>query len=81
MLKEYTVTDEAMLRERLKSAQHNATEGQLHVHRQRAVIRRLEREGHDSREARWFLGTIEDLLRMHIRERDRLARELAWMHR
>jgi hypothetical protein len=77
MLKEYA--DDAVLREHLELAQRYVTEGQWHVQRQRAVIRGLERYGYDSRDARWLLGTIEDLLRMHVRERDRL-RELAWMH-
>ena len=76
MLKEYA--DHAVLREHLEQAQRQVTDGQLHVQRQRAVIRRLEHGGYDSREAHWFLGTIEDLLRMHVRDRDRL-RELAWM--
>ena len=76
MLKEYA--DDALLREHLELAERNVTDGQLHVQRQRAVIRRLEHGGYDSGEARWLLGTIENLLRMHVRERDRL-RELARM--
>jgi hypothetical protein len=68
-----------MLSERLEQAQRHVRDGRLHVQRQRAVIRRLERGGYDSREARWLLSTIEKLLRMHIRERDWLARELAWL--
>ena len=68
-----------MLRQRLELAQRHVRDGGLHVKRQRAVIRRLERGGCDSREASWLLGTIEDLLRMHMRERDLLGQELASM--
>jgi hypothetical protein len=76
MLKEYA--DDALLREHLELAERHVADGQLHLQRQRAVIRRLEHSGYDSREAHWLLGTIEGLLRMHVRERDRL-RELARM--
>ena len=76
MLKEYA--DDALLCEHLELAERQVTDGRLHVQRQWAVIRRLEHGGYDSREARWLLGTIEDLLRMHVRERDRLG-ELVWM--
>ena len=68
---------EAMLRGRLQQAERHVREGRLHVQRQRAVIRRLERSGYDSRDARFLLGTIEQLLRVHIQERDALAREIA----
>ena len=68
---------EAMLRGRLQRAERHVRDGRLHVQRQRAVIRRLERSGYDSRDARFLLGTIEELLRLHIRERDALAREIA----
>ena len=76
MLKE--CADDALLCEHLELAERQVTDGRLHVQRQRAVIRRLEHRGYDSGEARWLLGTIQDLLRMHVRERDRL-RELAGM--
>ena len=76
MLKEYA--DNALQCEHLELAERQVTDGRLHVQRQRAVIRRLEHSGYDSREAHWLLGTIEGLLRMHVRERDRL-RELAGM--
>ena len=76
MLQEYA--NDTVLREHLERAQRYVTEGRLHVQRQRAVIRGLESGGYDSREARWLLSTIEDLLQMHVRDRDRL-RELAWM--
>ena len=38
---------------------------------------RLEQGGYDSHDARFLLGTIEELLRLHIRERDAFAREIA----
>jgi hypothetical protein len=73
----YVALYEAMLRGRLQQAERHVREGRLHVQRQRAVIRRLEQGGYDSRDARFLLGTIEELLCLHIRERDALVREIA----
>jgi hypothetical protein len=72
-----TPMDKATLREHLELANRLVTAGHQHIERQREVIRRLERDGHDSREANWLLGTFEHLLRIHVRDRDRLERAIA----
>jgi len=77
VLKEAAAIDEATLHEHLERSHRNVAEGQLHIQRQREVIRRLERSGYDSRRAHWLLGTFEDLLRLHVQDRDRLVRDLA----
>jgi hypothetical protein len=69
-----TPMDKATLRDDLELANCLVTAGHQHVERQREVVRRLERDGHDSREAHWLLGTFEHLLRIHVRDRDRLER-------
>jgi hypothetical protein len=65
------------LQEQLELASRRVIAARQNVERQRAVIRSLERDDHDSSEALWLLGTFERLLRIHVRERDRLERAMA----
>ena len=48
-----------------------------HVMRQRELIEKLERGGHDLMEANRLLRRFEDVLELHLKDRDRLRKELA----
>ncbi len=45
--------------------------------RQREILARLERGGHNSREAKRLLATFEEIQDMHVAHRDRLEKALA----
>jgi hypothetical protein len=66
------------LQEQLELARRRVTAAKQNVERQRALIRTLERDDQDSSEALWLLGTFERLLQIHVRERNRLERAIAW---
>ena len=47
-----------------------------HVVRQRELVAELERDGHDTIQATDLLARFEELLQLHVGDRDRLRREL-----
>jgi hypothetical protein len=65
-----------LLAKQLLRAEAFITRGDRRVARQRRIVARLERDGHDTTEARKVL--MEFVLRrgLHIAERDRLSRQL-----
>ena len=69
--------DRALIMENLAKAEEHVVLGQEHVWNQRKLVSRLERDGHDTTTARALLGLFENLLALHIEDRDRLARDLA----
>ena len=69
--------DREMLLDHLALAERHILQGEAHLTAQRALIARLDRNGHDARPARDLLDLFEDLQRVHIADRDRLLRELA----
>jgi hypothetical protein len=68
--------DRKMVERHLKQAERHAEVGQEHISSQRKRIAQLERDGHDTYEARKLLAQFEELQSMHIAHRDRLARQL-----
>ena len=52
-------------------------EGELHIAHQRELVAKLERDGHDTKDARQLLKQFDELQQLHIQDRDRLDRELA----
>ncbi len=69
--------DRRSILQRLAQAhQHIALADRL-VMRQRDLVERLERAGHDAAEALRMLANLEDLQRLHLADRIRLERELA----
>jgi hypothetical protein len=60
----------------LVQAEAHIAVGKRHIARQRALVAKLERDGHDPTEARRLLDSFEELQAMHIAGRDRLQREL-----
>ncbi len=70
--------ERARLREDLALAERHVADGERVVARQRAIVAELERDGHDATaaQARQLLAQFEELLALHVGDRDRLRREL-----
>jgi hypothetical protein len=66
-----------ILQDHLAQAERHVAEGEGHLSRQREIVTKLERDGHDSVSARATLAQFEELQAMHIADRDRLLRELS----
>lgn len=69
--------DRPMLEEHLAQAERHVLEGERHVDEQRERVFMLQRDGHDTTEALLLLGQFEELLGLHVQDRDRLIAELA----
>jgi hypothetical protein len=67
-----------MLQQHLEQTKQHITIGAKHLYDQRALIARLERDGrHDeARAAKELLAQLEETLRLHLVDRDRLQRAL-----
>lgn len=63
--------DRAMIAEHLSQAERHVLDGERHVARQRELVAELERDGHDTQQARDFLLQFEDLQRLHVADRGR----------
>ena len=68
--------DRVRLEEQLSMAGENVRRGIEHVRKQREKVQWLERGGRDATQDRKGLDTAEDLLLLHMSERDRLLKEL-----
>jgi hypothetical protein len=68
--------DEATIISDLARAERHVTASEHHVARQRQVVAERQHEGFDAREATRLLGLFEQLLTLHIAERNRLRKEL-----
>ena len=66
-----------LLATHLKQAERHVVEGEEHIARQRELIVRLERQGHDIESAVKLLSTFEQTQASHIADRDRLRAELS----
>jgi hemerythrin len=67
--------DRQLWQEHVAQAERHVAEGEQHVARQREIVAELERDGHDAESARQLLKTLEELLAMHIADRDWLRSE------
>lgn len=67
----------AMVRDHLELARRHVAQSEACVSRQREIVAELERDGHDSAQARQLLTLFEDLQRLHVADRDRLEKQLA----
>jgi hypothetical protein len=66
----------AMLVRHLEMARRHVAEGERHVARQRELVAELERDGHDTAQSRDLLKQFEELLALHVSDRDRIEQEL-----
>jgi hypothetical protein len=69
--------DRSMILDHLAIAERHVTEGLRHISHQKQIIIDLTNGGHDTSIARSLLDDFEDVLKMHIADRDRLKKELA----
>ena len=68
--------DRATLEQHLTLAEMHVAQGIEHIARQRELIAKLRRGGHSLLRATDTLAQFEDLLDLHIADRDRLLHEL-----
>lgn len=68
--------DRAMILNHLNQAHRHVAEGARQVAEQRERVQKLERDGDDTRDSRLLLKQFEELLALHIADRERLEREL-----
>ena len=61
----------------LAQAEDFVRQGEKHLSRQRNLVERMERSGHDAGLARDLLAIFEEWQIAHLAHRDRLRRELA----
>jgi hypothetical protein len=66
-----------LVRKHLILAEQHVSRGEELLERQRALIRELERDGHDVRNAYKLLVQLERTQTLHIEDRDRLRDEIA----
>ncbi len=69
--------DRATLADHLRLAERHVADAIVHVERQRHLIEELQRDGHDTAPSRELLALFEDMLRLHVEDRDRLIAQLA----
>ena len=67
----------AVIERHLAQAERAVALGTRHLDRQRGILVELEREGHNTVQAKELLVTFEESLALHIEDRDRLRKELA----
>jgi len=72
--------DQATLKMDLERAERHIKTSEQHVACQRQVVFERQQDGVDAREARRLLQLFEQLLTLHIAERNRLRQELALEH-
>ncbi len=68
--------DRSMVLDHLALAERHVTEGEQHVNRQRELVAELRRKGKDTFLAQQVLQQFQELLHLHVTDRDRLRREL-----
>jgi hypothetical protein len=69
--------DREMIMEHLSTAERHVAEGEMHVERQRILVENLARDRHDTKQAEALLKQFEEVLALHMQDRDRLLKELA----
>ena len=68
--------DRAILEDHLAAAERHLVEAERQVANQRDHLALLERDGHDTAQPTQLLEHFEEVLAMHIADRDRLRKEL-----
>lgn len=66
-----------LLQDHLRLAERHVVQGAELVEKQRRLIERLARDGHDTAAARAVLQTFEETQAMHVADCARLSKELA----
>jgi hypothetical protein len=71
--------DREKIQRLLAQVEEHIERGTAHVERQRTLVERLERDGHNSEQAKRVLETFEDSLHAHMADHQRLLRELEFV--
>jgi hypothetical protein len=66
----------AMLEDHLAATERQLAEAERHVAYQRELVAQMERDGYDTAQATRLLEQFEEVLAMHIADRDRVRKEL-----
>ena len=69
--------DRQIIAQHLALAERHVAQGRGHIDRQRQRIVELDRDGHDSAQARNILANFERTQALHVADRDRLQEALA----
>ena len=69
--------DYELILSHLKLARKHVVVGEKLVINQRALVRRLEEDGHDTSEAKLLLAQFEELHQMHVADVERLGKRTA----
>jgi hypothetical protein len=69
--------DRATLQDTLAAAELHLAEAEHEVANQRELVAALERDGHDADQPTQLLQQLEEVLDVHLADRDRLRKELA----
>jgi hypothetical protein len=67
---------ESTIRKELAEAENWAAQGRAHVAHQREVVDILERDGHDTTQAKELLKTLQETQDLHEASVERLTKEL-----
>ena len=69
------VSEESMIETTLEMVRRHVAEGHAHVERQKEIIAMLDRDGHDTVEARALLKVFEQSQAQHVAHLHRLETE------
>ena len=69
-------TERAALLQQLIEGERGVAEGQAYLTRQEALVAQLDRDGHDTTEAKLLLATMRKAQSLDVQERDRISEEL-----
>jgi hypothetical protein len=67
----------SMLKDHLALAERHAAEGEARIVKQHDIIAELERDGHDTKQARDLLRVFEETQVSFVADRDRLRSEVS----
>ena len=71
-----STVDRELARQHLELANKHVAEGQARIEAQIALVARLERDGHDTLQAKKLLEQFEQTLALQIETRERIIQEL-----
>jgi hypothetical protein len=68
--------DRATLQQHLATAERHVADGERYLARQEEIIAELDRDGHDTRDARQILATMRATQTLHRQDVERLLKQL-----
>jgi hypothetical protein len=71
-----STVDQNLARQHLELANKHVADGQKRIEAQLALVARLERDGHDTVQAKSLLQQFEETLTLQLETRNRIVQEL-----